>query len=105
MAHPSVSVASSIDVIIAAWNSSATIERALLSALAEPQVQTVIVIDDCSADDTANRAERVEEKCEGRTIVKRLPRNVGPAAARNMGIDLATAPWIAILDADDFYLP
>src|SRR6516225_8402022 len=49
-------VARTVDVIIAAWNRSGTIERAILSALAEPEVRHVIVVDDGSSDDTAARA-------------------------------------------------
>jgi succinoglycan biosynthesis protein ExoU len=92
-----------VDVLIAAWNRSDTVERALLSALSEPEVGSVIVIDDGSADDTAIRAERIASQHSGRVIVRRLPSNLGPAAARNIGIGLSTAPWIAVLDADDFF--
>jgi succinoglycan biosynthesis protein ExoU len=30
---------------------------------------------------------------------------VGPSKARNIALDLATAPWVAILDSDDFFVP
>ena len=40
-----------------------------------------------------------------RVFVKSLQSNVGPAAARNAAIELSQAPWLAILDGDDFFLP
>ena len=47
----------SICVVIAAKDASATIGRAVTSALAEPEVAEVIVIDDGSADATGPAAQ------------------------------------------------
>lgn len=94
-----------VDVIIAAWNRGATIERAMLSALAEPEVHRVIVVDDGSTDDTAVRAERVALSWKPRVIVRRLRTNRGPSAARNTGLELSRSPWVASLDGDDFFRP
>ena len=93
-----------VDVLIAARDRSDTIERAVLSALAQDKVRRVIVIDDGSIDDTAARARHCNEGGE-RVIVKSLHSSLGPAAARNVAIGISTAPWIAILDADDFFVP
>ncbi len=92
-----------VDVIIAAWNRAKTIERAMLSALAEPEVRSVIVVDDGSTDETMLRAERVAAARRGRVVVKRLPQNGGPSAARNLALAQSNAPWVAILDGDDFF--
>jgi succinoglycan biosynthesis protein ExoU len=93
-----------IDVIVAAWNRSDTIERAVKSALVEPEVRRVIVVDDGSTDDTATRARKCDDGT-GRVVVQRLSSNLGPSHARNIALKLATAEWVAILDADDFILP
>ena len=93
-----------VDVIIAAWNRADTIERAVQSALAQEAVNVVIVIDDGSTDDTAAKASRCDPS-GSRVFVKSLQSNVGPAAARNAAIELSQAPWLAILDGDDFFLP
>ena len=93
-----------VDVVIAAWNRADTIERAILSALAQDDVRTVIVVDDGSTDDTAARASRCDLSGK-RVIVERLRANVGPAAARNIAIGISKAVWLAILDGDDFFLP
>ena len=93
-----------VDVVIAAWNRADTIERAVRSALVQESVSTAIVVDDGSTDDTALRASRCDPQgC--RVLVKRLHSNLGPAAARNVAIELSRAPWLAILDGDDFFLP
>jgi succinoglycan biosynthesis protein ExoU len=38
-------------------------------------------------------------------LVRRLPSNCGPSVARNRALELSSAPWVAILDGDDFFLP
>jgi succinoglycan biosynthesis protein ExoU len=80
------------------------IERAIQSALVQPEVQTVIVVDDGSTDDTATRAKQVGSK-SGRVIVECLVANRGPSAARNISLEISTAPWVAILDGDDYLHP
>ena len=93
-----------VDVLIAARDRADTIERAVSSALGEGEVRAVIVVDDGSTDDTAARARRCDSDGK-RVIVERLPHSQGPAAARNSAIEISRAPWLAILDADDFFLP
>jgi succinoglycan biosynthesis protein ExoU len=93
-----------VEVLVAAWNRADTIERAIRSALVEPEVGKVIVVDDASSDDTAARAERLAQETD-RVLVSRLPSNGGPSAARNRALELSSAPWVAILDGDDYFLP
>lgn len=97
-------LARSVDVIIAAWNREDTIERAAASALAEPEVQSVIVVDDGSTDGTAVRARAADDGSKRLTVL-RFPENKGPAAARNAALKECAAPWITILDGDDYLLP
>jgi succinoglycan biosynthesis protein ExoU len=93
-----------VDVIIAAWNRADTIQRAVSSALAQAEVNRVIVVDDASTDDTASRAEQCGAGSD-RVAIHRLSRNCGPSSARNLALRAATAPWIAVLDGDDYFLP
>lgn len=90
-----------ISVVIPAYNAAAIVGRAIESALAQtaPPLE-VIVIDDGSTDNTADVAAAYEPRI-------RLLRqeNAGPAAARNHGAKVSTGDWIALLDADDSWLP
>jgi succinoglycan biosynthesis protein ExoU len=93
-----------VDVLIAAWNRADSIERAIRSALDEAEVGKVIVVDDASTDDTAALTERLGAETN-RVVVHRLESNGGPSVARNKALELSSAPWVAILDGDDFFLP
>jgi succinoglycan biosynthesis protein ExoU len=64
----------------------------------------VVVVDDGSTDDTASVARSADDG-SGRLQVLHLPHNLGPAAARNRGVRASSAPFLTVLDADDYWLP
>jgi glycosyltransferase involved in cell wall biosynthesis len=85
--------------VIPAYRAEASIAAAIGSVRAQTCLpKEVIVVDDGSADRTAEIARALG------AIVCSQP-NRGVAAARNTGIIRATQPWIALLDADDLWLP
>lgn len=94
----------SVAVVIAAHDAVRTIGRAVRSALAEPEVAEVWVVDDASRDETAAEARRCDDG-SGRLRMLALSVNHGPAAARNQALSLTTADWVCVLDADDHFLP
>jgi len=91
-------------ILIAAYNAGATLDRAIASALAQPETAEICIVDDASSDDTRALAQAWREK-DVRVRVVAQPANAGPSAARNAAVAATSAPWIAILDADDFLLP
>lgn len=93
-----------VTVLIAAKNAAATIGRAVASALAQPDARQVLVVDDGSTDDTAAAALAAGDGSSHLDII-RLPENLGPAGARNVGLERANGDFVAVLDADDFMLP
>jgi succinoglycan biosynthesis protein ExoU len=93
---------SEICVIIAAKNASDTITIAIKSALAEPEVAEVVVVDDGSNDATQAVAVAADDGT-GRLKVVRFDVNRGPSVARNHAISISSSPLISILDADDFF--
>jgi len=91
-----------VSVIIAAYNADKTIIKCVESAIAQKNVIVeVIVIDDCSSDNTYQTAIALQNKHPNITVLKNK-KNSGPSFSRNQGILLAKYEWIAILDADDF---
>lgn len=95
--------ANSVCVIIAAYNAENSIARAVNSALNQEEVSEVIVVDDASTDNTVASARLAEDGSHRLKLIG-LSQNVGPAEARNIAIDNSSAPLIAVLDADDFFL-
>ncbi|MEY8800929.1 glycosyltransferase family 2 protein [Leisingera sp. XS_AS12] len=93
-----------VTVVIAAWNAAATLTRAVRSALAQTVSVEVVVVDDASSDATAAVAADLAA-ADPRLRLLRQSRNLGPAAARNRAIADSSAPWITVLDADDFMEP
>lgn len=91
-----------ICVIVAAFNAADTIGRAVSSALRQPEVSEVIVIDDGSPDATADAALAADDR-SGRLQLIPLPSNAGPAAARNRGLAASEAEFVCVLDADDWF--
>ncbi|OWY15301.1 MULTISPECIES: glycosyltransferase family 2 protein [Thioclava] len=97
-------MSSEICVIIPAFNAEATIGDAVRSALAQPELRELRVIDDASSDATSEAAHDAAAG-DTRLQVIRQTRNTGPAAARNIAIAESTAPYLSVLDADDYLLP
>lgn len=93
--------AACVDVVVPVFNGSATIAQALESALAQegPWLNQIIVIDDGSTDSTSAVVAAIGSD---RIHLVRTS-NQGVAAARNLGISQSRSPWIAFLDADDWW--
>jgi len=104
MGHKSDMAGAQIAVVIAAYNAEATLDRAVASALAQPETAEICIVDDCSTDATAQLAAAWGIR-DARVRLLKSEVNSGPGAARNAAIAATAAPWIAILDADDYVLP
>lgn len=90
-----------VSVVIPAYNAAATIEKTLDSILAQTiAVGEIIVVDDGSSDATCEIVARYGDQVR---VISQA--NAGPAAARNHGIRESQFDWIALLDADDTWLP
>lgn len=94
-----------VSIITPAWKAARFITDTIHSVQAQTwQNWEMLIVDDCSPDDTAATVERAAAG-DPRVRLIRQPRNGGPAAARNAALDAATGRWIAFLDSDDLWLP
>ncbi|PHS70772.1 MAG: hypothetical protein COB00_03955 [Alcanivorax sp.] len=97
----------SVGVVIPTYNSQATIIRALDSVVRQTLLpELVVIVDDCSTDNTLPFINNYIEKYTGEIVfkVKRLKKNGGPAVARNEGMRGIRSNYIAFLDSDDAWL-
>lgn len=93
-----------VSLIIPLYNSAAFIDAALASVAGQTRLpDEVVVVDDASTDDGAERAERWAGLLP--LTVLRQPRNRGLGPARRAGIAGSTHDLIALLDSDDVWLP
>lgn len=97
-------IVNEVCVIITARDAAKTISDAVRSSLALPEVKEVVVVDDDSSDSTGKIVQDIAA-VDSRLRLITLTQNIGPAAARNLAIDQSNAPYISILDADDYFLP
>lgn len=90
-----------VSIIMPAFNAEPFLAEAIESVLAQTyQPLEIIVIDDGSTDQTVNIA-----RSYGDPVVVIEQANRGPAGARNTGFAAARGAIIALLDADDQWMP
>lgn len=96
-------------LIIVTCNSAGPLPRCLAAVAAQTRLpDRVIVIDNASTDGSATTAERKVAglpALAGRTMVRRLERNLGFAAANNLGVGMAGTELVALLNPDAFPEP
>lgn len=90
-----------VSVIMPAYNAGKYISEAIRSVLSQSfRNWELLVVDDRSADDTAEKAESF---CayDPRVRLYRGEKNVGAKRSRDFALKMARGEWIAYLDADD----
>ena len=86
-------------VVVTCYNKSKFILDAVTSAKEQSDVHEVVVVDDCSTDNSYTILERLDGICLMQTKT-----NVGVSAATRIGIERAQAggcDYVVLLDGDD----
>lgn len=93
-------MSTSVSVVIPAYNAERFLRDALESAVRQTLApMEILVIDDGSTDETGRLAASVQ----GVRCIRQS--NAGVSAARNRGIEEARGEFVALLDADDAWMP
>ena len=95
-----------VDVAIPCYNYAKYLDYCVDTVLSQRDVDVrVLVLDDCSPDDTADVGQRIAASDE-RVTYTRNPKNLGLVGTANRGvIEWATAPYTLLLSADDALTP
>ena len=94
-----------ISIIMPAYNAASTLALAMESILGQTWDDIeLIVVDDCSTDDTFEVAQRYAAQ-DPRVTAAGQPRNMGAYAARNAGARISTGDFITVHDCDDWSHP
>ena len=94
-----------VSVIVPIYNRAKIFHRCLLSILCQQNICVeLVLIDDCSTDESWHLVQQLcRENPQSRILVRRLDVNSAQATARNRGLELATAPYVAFIDSDDSF--
>lgn len=93
-----------ISIIIPVYNAQDTLSEAIESALLSGlPSQEIIIVDDGSTDKSWDIISKFKS-LHNSILVHRSDFNLGGGAARNIGISLATQPYIFPLDSDDILI-
>jgi glycosyltransferase involved in cell wall biosynthesis len=91
------------DVVIPLYNNEQTVERTLKSVMRQSiKPCHVIVVNDGSTDSSAEIVKSVTQEFSNVLIIE--SQNMGRSCARNKGISLSDAEFVAFIDADDEWL-
>lgn len=93
-----------ISIIIPNYNNGKSIGKCIESCLNQTyQNIEIIIIDDCSSDDSINIIKEYQEIDERIKLIQNET-NQKVARTRHIGILNSSAEWITTLDSDDFYI-
>lgn len=92
----------SCSLVITTYNRSHLLKRAIRSAIGQTLTDIeIIIIDDCSSDDTGVVVESFMQQ-DSRVIYYKNEQNIGLGMSRNKAINFAKGDFIAFCDDDDW---
>ncbi|WP_347271034.1 glycosyltransferase [Rhizorhabdus histidinilytica] len=94
-----------VSIIMACFNAAPYLRASVRSALDQSLREIELIIVDDGSNDGSVAIGQELAVADRRVQFHRMPRNGGPAAARNHALDLACGRFVAILDSDDLMHP
>ncbi len=97
-----------ISIILPCYNVSKYLDRCMTSIVDQTlgfDNLEIILVDDCSTDDTWEKINEWEQKYSENIIAVHLDVNSRQGKARNVGLSYASGNWIGFVDSDDWIEP
>jgi glycosyltransferase involved in cell wall biosynthesis len=95
-----------VDIITPAYNAARYLPAAIESVIAQTfEDWRIVLVDDGSTDNTADVVAPFVDRLGPKLKYIQQPNRGLPAAARNVAIANSSAEFLALLDADDVWLP
>ena len=94
-----------VTIIIPLFNAQNYISETIDSVISQTyQNWELIIVDDCSTDNSVEIAKGYEVKDRRIKLIELNSNFGGPARPRNIGLDISNGEYLAFLDADDVWL-
>ena len=97
-------IKSTVSVVIPCYNYGHFLPAAVASVLDQRVPVEVIIVDDCSTDDSARVADSLAERYPEITVARNEV-NLGHIATYNRGLGMVTGEYVVLLSADDMLAP
>ena len=92
-----------VSIITPVYNSEEYIDKCLKSLVNQTLDNIeIIIIDDCSTDNSRKIIQDYVERYGGKIIAIYLEKNKGQGYARNIGIEISKGDYIIFVDSDDY---
>ena len=104
MENETLNCSACLSVVMPAYNEEATISQIVKKALKVPRLLELIIIDDCSTDNTSVIAQKLAEQ-DSRIKYVRQEKNGGKTKALKTGFALTKGEIVIVQDADLEYDP
>lgn len=103
-AKSNAGIAPCLSVVTPVYNEAATVGPVIEKVLAQRPVQELVVVDDCSTDQTWDALKEIA-RTDSRLRLIRHEKNLGKGAALRTGFALVKSPFVIVQDADFEYDP
>lgn len=97
-----------VSIIVPCYNSGRWLERCVQSFVdqtMEWSLIEIIMVDDCSEDDTWEVMCHIEKQYPELVMIIKSDEHIAPGGARNLALSYASAPYVAMVDSDDWVEP